>query len=41
MIDGMLNECVNLVTVIAEFTAAMLESWLNSHVDAWVPVALR
>ena len=34
MIDGMLNECVNLVTVIAEFTAAMLERRVNNQVDA-------
>lgn len=26
MMDGMLNEWVNLVTVMAEFAAAMLES---------------
>lgn len=34
MIDGMLNECVNLVTVMAGLTATMLESRVNSQVDA-------
>lgn len=37
MIDGWLNECVNLVTVIFEFADAMLVTWLKSQVEAWVP----